>query len=301
MPTTISTEGREAVCTGLLLLALSAWPQSAGQPARANIACRPEGPLVRVADLPEGSGVAAGRQQQARAWAHNDSGKPAVVALDERGTAVGTFQLSGANVQDWEAMATGPCPSGSCVYVGDIGDNDAERERIVIYRFPEPRETSGTIPVQQALHARYPDGRHDAETLLVTPEGEIFIVTKGETGPVALYRLPTARQSTETVELVRVGRPRDNARSTRADRITDGAVSPNGDWIALRTVRYLSFFSASELLSGNWREAARIDLTQFGERQGEGVTFADDRTLILVGEGGGKSQPGTYLRLSCTF
>ena len=54
-------------------------------------------------------------------------------------------------------------------------------------------------------------------------------------------------------------------------------------------------------MAGNWREAGRIDLGPLGEPQGEGVAFGDDRTLYLVGEGGGKSQPGTVARLSCTF
>jgi hypothetical protein len=31
------------------------------------------------------------------------------------------------------------------------------------------------------------------------------------------------------------------------------------------------------------------------------VTFASDTVLYLVGEGGGKSRPGTFARLSCTF
>jgi hypothetical protein len=38
-----------------------------------------------------------------------------------------------------------------------------------------------------------------------------------------------------------------------------------------------------------------------GEPQGEGIAFGDERTIYLVGEGGGKSQPGTFARLACTF
>ena len=37
------------------------------------------------------------------------------------------------------------------------------------------------------------------------------------------------------------------------------------------------------------------------EPQGEGVAFADETTLYLVGEGGGKGRPGTLARMTCTF
>jgi uncharacterized protein YjiK len=35
-------------------------------------------------------------------------------------------------------------------------------------------------------------GAHDAETLLAAPDGRLYIVTKGDTGEVALYRVPTS-------------------------------------------------------------------------------------------------------------
>ena len=47
--------------------------------------------------------------------------------------------------------------------------------------------------------------------------------------------------------------------------------------------------------------AGRVDLQALGEPQGEGVAFADDSTIYLVGEGGGGSRPGTFARLTCTF
>ena len=54
-------------------------------------------------------------------------------------------------------------------------------------------------------------------------------------------------------------------------------------------------------MSGNWREAGRVSLKTLGEPQGEGIAFGDERTIYVVGEGGGKSRPGTFGRLTCTF
>ena len=222
-----------------------------------------------------------------------------LVALDERGRVTGRIPVPDAKVEDWEAMAAGPCPSGSCLYIADIGDNDANRERITVYRTSEP---AGAAQARaEALHARYPDGKHDAETILVTPKGEIFIVTKGETGPVALYIFPPDAKPGTAVELVRVGEPQVSNGGDAKDRITDGAVSPDGAWVVLRTKVDLRFFPAAAFLSGNWGEAGRVEVGVLGEPQGEGVTFADDRTLLLAGEGGGKSRPGTFARLACTF
>jgi hypothetical protein len=44
-----------------------------------------------------------------------------------------------------------------------------------------------------------------------------------------------------------------------------------------------------------------VPLNALGEPQGEGIAFADEKTIYLVGEGGNKSQPGTFARLTCAF
>lgn len=84
------------------------------------------------------------------------------------------------------------------------------------------------------LRVRYPDGAHDAEALLVTPTGEIVIVTKGETGPVGLYRVPSDAKPGGTATLQPIGRPHQR-KPAEDERITDGAVSPSGAWVALTT------------------------------------------------------------------
>ena len=42
--------------------------------------------------------------------------------------------VAGANVQDWEDLASAPCRVGSCLYIADVGDNRESRERITISR-----------------------------------------------------------------------------------------------------------------------------------------------------------------------
>jgi hypothetical protein len=284
----------------LVLAAMLATPalSYAQQPP---VQCTPAAPLVRVVELPEGSGLAASRREPGRFWSLNDSSDPVLIALDNRGRVVGRMELSGAAVEDWEALAVGPCPSGSCIYVADIGDNDAARARITIYRIDEPAEASGSAKVSAVFHATYPDGAHDAEALLIAPDGRLHIVTKGDTGPVALYRFPHELRSSSTMRLERVGEPRHARPPSRIDRITDGAVSADGQWVVLRSVQALMFFRSTDLLAANWREAARVDLSALAEPQGEGVTFAADNSVFLVSEGGGKQRPGSFARLTCTL
>src|SRR5512134_250324 len=86
-------------------------------------ACRMNGPLMRVANLPEASGVAASRRTPGVLWSHNDSGEPGLVAVATDGTTRGRVYVAGASAGDWEDIEVGPCPQGSCVYIGDIGDN----------------------------------------------------------------------------------------------------------------------------------------------------------------------------------
>ena len=293
-PVSTNRPARLAVTAALgALMTLAAAAQQA-PPAR--LQCRPAGAPVRVKALPEGSGLAASRRTPGRFWSINDSGEPVVFALDANGRVTGRLTLPGATVDDWEAVAVGSCPSGSCLYVADIGDNNAHRQNITIYRVPEPDAATGPVEVTGVFHAAYPDRAHDAEALLVSEDGRLYIVTKGNT---ALYRFPRELQAGSTMQLERVGKPRAHAAK---EKITDGAVSPDGRWIVLRTERALTFYRASDLLAGSWREAGRETLAALGEPQGEGVTFGtDDNSLYLMSEGGGRKRPGTFVRITCTL
>jgi hypothetical protein len=255
---------------------------------------------VRIAELPEASGVAISRRSPGRLWAHNDSGEPVLVGLDVRGSVTGRISLTGVKLDDWEAVAVGACPEGSCVYIADIGDNEANRKRITIHRLVEP-SAEKSIAIKETFHATYPDGAHDAESLLIAPDGRLFIVTKGETGAVGLYRFPEELRPAATHQLERVGQPRGSGKIPDTERITDGAVSTDGMWVVLRTRQTLAFHRAADFLAGNWQEAGRVDLSAAGEPQGEGVALAADGTVYLTGESGGKSPGGTFTRFACSL
>jgi hypothetical protein len=260
--------------------------------------CRPSGSLVRVPGLAELSGIAASRAVPGRLWAHNDSGEPALFALGADGAVTGRVRLTGVKLQDWEAVSVGPCPTGSCVYAADIGDNSGTRRRVAVYRFPEPAASQASAAVTDVFYATYPDGPQDAETLFVTPDGGIYIVTKGETGPVALYRFPRDLRLGTIHLLDRIGKPRGQGRSASNDRITDGTVSANGQWVVLRTGQRLMFHRTASLAAGDWTSERTVDLRAVGEPQGEAVAVGTSGDVYVGGEGGARSA-GTFARLTC--
>jgi len=274
--------------------------QAGTSPSTKGQACKPEGRLMEVAGLAEASGLAPSRITPGRLWAHGDSGAPEVVALDARGKVTGRVSLPDATRVDWEAVASGPCSSGSCLYLADIGDNAAERKEIAIYRIPEPSTPDGSMKVDGVFRATYPDGEHDAETLLASPKGRLFVVTKGETGDISVYRFPADLRTDVPMALERVGGPLSSGQPAPQDRITDGAISPDGQWVALRTRSTLMFYRAAEFLNGDFNVAARVDLSALAEPQGEAVAFGDGNTVYLAGEGGGNDRPSTLAVLTCT-
>lgn len=140
--------------------------------------------------LPEVSGIVQSHQPFTL-WMINDSGdEPIVYAVDTRKGLLSKHKLAGAANVDWEDIAIAPSNAGydslgvrlNDLYLADIGDNNAKRTSIVVYRIPEPDAySSSTIPVTgvEKFELTYPDGPRDAEAMLVDPlTGEIVIVTK---------------------------------------------------------------------------------------------------------------------------
>jgi hypothetical protein len=112
-------------------------------------------------------------------WAHNDSGDaPRIFEFAHDGSVRREVAVGGAEHVDWEDIAI----RGRTLYIGDIGDNLAQRPEIAVYRMGE-NSTNAT-----KLTLRYPDGPHDAEALLVDPrDGTIVIVTKDFGGTAGVY------------------------------------------------------------------------------------------------------------------
>ncbi len=265
---------------------------------------------VASGDLIELSGLASSRLSDGVLWAHNDSGDTArVFAMDARGGVIATYTLAGADASDWEDIAVGPGASRDAaeLYVGDIGDNARARADVVVYRLREPKVTRGGAPVAatvadvERLTLHYPDGPHDAETLMIDPvSGDLIIVTKDTAGS-EVFRVAGTLDAGATVTLELVGRidfgslkrrvafPDDAPVLARVGGAfaTGGDISASGDMMAIRTYSTVWLWSRSpgqsigEALAGAPCEAATA-----AEKQGEAIALdADGRGYVTSSEG----------------
>jgi hypothetical protein len=251
-------------------------------------------------DLKESSGLAQGRRNPGLFWSHNDAGNsPVLYGVSSEGSLGATVRIQGATLQDWEDIEAGPCGGANCLFVGDIGDNDGKRGTITIYRIEEPAAGTASATAT-ALRARYPGGPRDAEAMFIL-SNDIYIVTKGREGPIELYRFPGAgsQGGTATLEKVRELWP---APKESDDRVTSASASPDGRWVGIRTYRKLYIYPAGSLTSttGSIPEPIVMDLSSLGEKGGEGLALANDGTVFLSSEAGGK-QPARLSRLKCVL
>jgi hypothetical protein len=273
-----------------------------------SIVCQPNGRLTLIPGVWEASGVAVANGAPPRFWVINDSAEPIVYSVDLSGQITGRVEVAGAQVDDWEDLASGPCPVGRCLYIADIGDNTARRSRITVYRMAEPRPGSVTAAVSaEAFHATYPDGPHDAESLFVDADGRIFIVTKGRLTTVYRFPSPPTANSTSRLEKVasltleRETVSGAKGKDRNVEPATGAAISPDQNWVAIRSNHSAWFFRTRDLEAGRPADPIQADLSPLGEPQGEGIAFGSDETIYLVGEGGSKGRPGTLTSIHCSL
>lgn len=156
-------------------------------------------------DIDEASGIAASARHAGVFYVHNDSGDaPRFWAIDVAGQTLTSWQLASATATDWEDVAVGPCPTGSCIYFGDIGDNNEVRPSYEVYRVPEPELDAPSVSWER-IRFVYPDGSHNAETLLVDGDGRLYVVTKVAAGPSGIYAFPSDPPTSGTITLAWVG------------------------------------------------------------------------------------------------
>ncbi|TFG47743.1 MAG: hypothetical protein E4H38_07600 [Gemmatimonadales bacterium] len=252
--------------------------------------------------LRESSGVARSHRIPGVLYSINDSGNaPEIFALDSTGAALGRWALPALDNRDWEAIASGPCPAGRCLFIGDLGDNLEKRKHVTIYRVAEP-ETLDAFrgkPVARAtvvdsLRFRYPGGPRDVEAMWIDAAGAPYVVSKGRSGQITLYRVPP-RFGTKKVQLAqRVQALPITPQPALGQWVTDAALSPDGHQVAIRTYTMLYIFTLSP--DGRLDRPTRCGLAGL-EPQGEGVEWLDDRRLFLTSEStNGKPAPVHVVR-----
>lgn len=198
----------------------------------------------------------------------NDSGDVGrIFTVDAAGHTVGTTYWN-PGARDVESLAP---DDADHVWVGDTGDNGASRDHIEVARVPVSRR--GRLTVAPTIYRlRYPDGAHDAETLLHAPDGRLLIVTKGFLGGT-LYAAPTALSATGVNLLKPI-----SSTGAMLPMATDGVFLPGGRRLLVRGYTSATLYA--------WPSLERLgSMALPGQRQGEGIGVARDGTLWLSSEG----------------
>jgi hypothetical protein len=254
--------------------------------------CRRFGRPVRVGALPppvvELSGMVQSRAHAGVLWMHNDSGHAAeVFAVDREGELLGRVAVN-RTATDWEDLALGACGEQTCLYVGDIGDNLSRRARVLVHRFEEPDPTQERVDAVETMRLVYPDGARDAEGMVVTGDGEVWIFSK-ELGRMGVYRASFVA-SDEDVELEKVGEVEvRSVRGAATELVTGADWHPETGQLLVRTYTTVIRLEAEELERPETFLASEPEWLPAGrELQGEAIAWdLDGRGYLHASEGRG--------------
>lgn len=271
---------------------LPVWAQSSQPASRYG----PPIAVCKITDprLDEASGLVASRRNPGLYYTHNDSGgKPHVYALDRTGRIFATIRLAGAANVDWEdiALAPGAAAGEWDVCVADIGDNNARRAEVDIYRFPEPdlKGAVGRTVDAKAVRYRckYEDGPRNAEGFAVDPaSGDGFVFTKRWDGACRIYGL-NRWHKVDFNTLKRVASLNFSESSAPPLARTATAADISGDGRRLVTRSYLGGWewrlpNSDGVTFKSIFEQTPAALTLASETQGEALCFSADGAALLT-------------------
>ena len=229
-------------------------------------------------NLIEISGIAASQVNRGIFWVHNDSGnKNYIYAINSNAKVVGVFELKGIKNRDWEDIAIASGPKGrSYIYLAEIGDNRAIYKTKYIYRFAEPliagkqNHKKRIITKIDKISFQYPDGKRDAETIMVDPiKKDIYIVSKRE-NKVTIYILPYPQSLKKIIKLKIIGK-------INASKIVGGDISNSGDMVIIKNYKEIFFWKKrkNESLKNVFKRKPEI-LPYMLEPQGEAICWASN-------------------------
>jgi len=260
--------------------------------------------LFHIADsrIGEASGIARGIASPGVVYVQNDSGDSArFFALDARtGATLATYTVPGATNVDWEDIAVARDRRGvPSVWLADIGDNDANRAEVRVYRVDEPHVRAGagadeTTAAPETWRLRYPGGPIDAESLAVAPGGAAYLVTKALLGGSTVYALPS-RPSGAVQTVRQIGEIRFQLTGTPGGpnqfgqlTATGASLSADGSVLAVRTYTdaYLWRVAHGDVAAAVRAAPVRVALP--AQPQGEGIAV-DDKRLLIDTEGAGSA------------
>lgn len=230
-------------------------------------------------EIVEASGIVTSHTMPGYFWIHDDGGRGVLHLLNSDGVAIASVRLQSeygfTDIEDI-ALNVDPITNKSSIFVADNGDNNSVRDIKTISVFEEPTaiqlQQSSSIVLQPTLSIRfrYPDGKRDAETIMVDPQNnDVYIVSKREAS-VGVYQVKAPFVNSEVRTLKKLG-------NIPYRLITAGDISSKGDQIILRDYEKAYHWNrlTNETIATALSKDARC-ISIVAEEQGEGICFSQD-------------------------
>ncbi|MGJ8742995.1 hypothetical protein [Polaribacter sp.] len=254
-----------------------------------QISCQDFGQLKVLADLPkkldEVSGVEKDKNSEIL-WMLNDSGNsPKLYGVNLKGQIEKEIYIQTKN-HDWEDLTS---DEKGNVYIGDFGNNQSKRKNLVILKITpaelqkknaEVLKIKFTYPNQTKYPPKKKQLYFDCEAVFYH-QNYLYLFTKSRVknkyGKTSLYKIP-AKEGTYVAEFIG---EYDNGDSNKS-WITSADISSDGNTVILLSQKNIVFFSdfkEDDFFSG---KVEKIELKHFSQK--EGITFKDDKTLLITDE-----------------
>lgn len=297
----MKTDRRFRFAQAMLVVTLLACAEEpVPEPAPQTLACSPPEITGRLPSaLSEASGLAASAAHPGVLWVVTDGGAPILNAVDSTGNVRSRILVRGAAKRDWESLAIAKCGQQDCLYIGDIGDNLRSRSAIAIYRVIEPSPTDSTTARADRFVFRYPDGPHDAEAIFVLPSEQLFVITKGRSEPISVYRAPGLLS--DSIVALQLVQPLSASFVQLPDMVTGAGATLDGRWVVLRTYSGVQLYRFADGSLQPELPGRGLDLQALREFQGEGVDLRADGTIVLLSEKGLGDADAPVSRVRCNL
>ena len=217
--------------------------------------------------IKESSGLAYSVKHPDLVYTMNDSGnRPMVFAVQvSTGKVVGETDLESLDLEDPESIAVDP---RGRLWLGDLGDNDRDRDDVSIVAFEEPGPGSAAPRGLQRYPVRFNTGPSNVEAMMVYPaSGQIFLISKKneDGGKPNLFALPRSLTPDQPNVATSLNRPMPSG-------VSDATFTPDGRHALIETASTVFVYD-----SETWQTV--------GEFPGPGLSKAESMTV----EPGGKS------------
>lgn len=264
---------------------------------------------IDTSAMPEASGLAISKTHPGRLYHINDKGNsPTVYVTDKAGKISQQFEISLANTAtaDTESLGYGPCAAKTCLFIGDIGDNNSSRTSIQLAWLEEKATYSPSEKLTGQISMTYPDGAQNAEGFFIDSKGDFVVFTKnlvkeprkpGEkgkkkthAGPSSIYRLAAAKLATGkgSFTLEKLGEIDVPALLGAADReaLVTGASHSNDGRVLLLTYKAaveLAWKPGDTLKStSQMKRGTDYNVIDLALPQQEAIEFSPDGKSFLV-------------------